>query len=340
MLALNECTRSILTDFSWGDSRFHSKRAFLKSTPEKFDTWFIGSSRVNRQVIPTVLDSIRNASNDTDHVRSFNLASDGLFAPKSYHLYRQLIEKDHFRPKTVFVELAEIDTVFKWALHSREHTFWYGFSNYWKAMKGEWLSHHNGGSKRTSLKNHTTGFLSYLSNAGMLEDMVTYTYREASGRAVDSLFLGPKGDGFRSLDLELYEPEAPFHQDFVNRNREFLVDTTGITGRKYSISRLNVDSLPINDFHLKMALDLIAFSKQKGIRLIFLIMPRAGGFTYASVLPLAARLPTENVMNLADGSVYPQFYETRYSYDLPHLNEAGARLLSLELGNKLLFPKK
>ena len=74
--------------YYYGNELFAKKLAYYNKHQENYNTVIFGSSRMYRQVIPDLLDSILIQ----DNISSFNFASQACFNPESYYLYENFIE--------------------------------------------------------------------------------------------------------------------------------------------------------------------------------------------------------------------------------------------------------
>lgn len=265
-----------------------------------YDTVFIGSSRVYRQISPAFFDSCMNNS-----THSFNFGVAGYSPQETINLLKSTILQKDPLPDLVFMEL--------------------------------WVTPNINPSKTTfSLKTKSQQIKADLykfSKLGMGPSIVTMFIDEKIRSTPSQRYLGRNNDGYYPLDLNLKDTELI---NLQTRRFNFLADAQADTNTRiysnYSISRGYKIKKDNSDLIVKLN-DLISEAAKKSVKLVFIIMPLMT-HQYEEIIPLTLELPSQNVINLADPSEFPEFYEAKFMFDNGHLNAAGARLFTEKLSIK------
>ena len=84
-----------------------AKRQYFAENADRFDTIFIGSSRVFYQVDPQQFDTEVAALGG--HAQSVNLACSGMWPPESFYFLRQILALHPARLRWVFIEIMPVN---------------------------------------------------------------------------------------------------------------------------------------------------------------------------------------------------------------------------------------
>lgn len=84
------------------------KHAHLSAHGDDYDVLFLGSSRVQFQVMPSIFDRV--AGEAGVRVKSFNAGVAGMGSPEDAYLLEQILQQPHGRLRWVFVELSRLGT--------------------------------------------------------------------------------------------------------------------------------------------------------------------------------------------------------------------------------------
>ena len=76
-------------------------------------------------------------------------------------------------------------------------------------------------------------------------------------------------------------------------------------------------------------------AQSHGCQLVYVLPPRIGESDLSMIYGVFRELPASNKIDLSDPTKYPEFYSPQYSFDIGHLNEAGAQIMSAALVEKL-----
>lgn len=296
--------------FYWGNEGLSTKMYHIEQTDFAYDTYFIGSSRIYRHIVPSLFDSL-----NTGKTHSFNLGYSATKPPETYHFLNHFLEKVPSNTKYIILELGDIEyleTANRNALRSK---YYLDVEHWWLAVVSHWQDR-----KFMYSFNYTVSYLSRLLHIGMVKSALSYDKTSGSPN-----ILGKHLDGYCRLEDEMVNED--------NNNKfmlQFKADTTSLTKRKKQIEKeYEVEyKLLENKANLKKINDLHQKAARQGIQLILVKMPRSTG-----VLPLYQNLDIDKI-DLGGPQKYPQFYTSTNSYDVGHLNGNGAQAFTRELARE------
>jgi hypothetical protein len=315
-----------LVPYTWGSDLIHKKRTYLVENKEKYNTLFIGSSRIYRQVIPQVFDD----STAELGIKSFNFGVNWLFAPESFYLLDQLEKMDDLNFRYVFVELSKIRSVDYHNLHTTRIKYWYTLSNYEFAVKAILFSNVSFLEKSFTILVHTISYADNLLNLGFVTE--AFDFRSRNKPPLNYKELGKNLDGFYPYG-ENNMTEGEEGEPVNKRHDKFLSDTTVLSRRiKYSRSQFDKfkespDMLEkYNQYYTDELNRLILNAQKKGTYLIFLISPRLDYKQYDEIIPIYHHILPGHAIEISDASRYPLLYQAKFSNDETHLNSEGAKI--------------
>lgn len=321
-----------LLPYYWGNEGWVSKLDFLKSDSEiNYDTFFVGSSRIYRQLNPIVFDSI------VPNVRSFNLGYAATFNPETYYLLDGFLNDDQFAVKNLFIELQPIIRISKVNNHTRRMKYFVS-PKIFGLLSKHFLSSPNY-SIRVKIKTIKAYFISLIENlfnVGLLKDNYNYFNRLADFQSKGEYYrLGTQKRGFLSLEkqLELYP-----NKHLKERKIEFEKDNSVAEERKMQLlSTIENDAFQkLNKSHLNYINRLLELGDKKNIKIIFVLPPKMSNSSFKQIFPIFKEIPSPNKINLADPRVFPDFYRVENSFDVGHLNDVGSNLFTKALSVKFL----
>jgi len=313
-----------LVPYTWGSDLIHKKRTYLVENKEKFNTLFIGSSRVYRQIIPTVFDD----STAELGIKSFNFGVNWLFPPESFYLLEQLEKSDDLKFRYVFVELSKIRSVDYHNLHTTRIKYWYTLSDYEFAVKAVLFSNASFLEKSFSILVHTISYIDNLLNLGYLTE--AFDFKSRNQPPLDYAELGKNYDGFYPYG-ENNSAEGEEGEPVNKRHLKFLNDTTVLSKRiRYSQSQFKkFRESPVllekyNKYYANELNRLILNAQKKGTYLVFVISPRLDYKQFDEIIPVYHHILPGHAIEISDVSRYPQLYQAKLSNDETHLNTDGA----------------
>jgi hypothetical protein len=303
----------------YGNPDYKEKHDYLTTHETEFNAIILGSSRLYRQINPQILDSLLNEFS----FKAFNLAAPATYNPETYYLYEKFLQESHSNIKYAIVELQQINEIPKNNLLTTRNYYWHNLEFLNFSISYILGSKYPELNKRSLISSYAVSFLVNIVNP--------FKYKiplEENSRSC----LGKKKDGYLPLDDQ--SSQASRHLSFKN-------DTSVLFGR-ISISKISFEhthhEASLNKVHLKKLIDLLERSKAKGITLYFIIPPKLPA--YDELLALKEALPSENVIEIADYNKYNNLYQAKYSFDVGHLNKAGASLFSEYLAQKIIQQQK
>ena len=103
----------LFVPYHFGNPWYSTKVNFLEEKEKdiSFNTFFFGSSRIYRQINPSVFDSICSSQKSLldKKIRSFNLGAPATFAPQTYYLYEKFLDsKLSGKVKYCFLEISDV----------------------------------------------------------------------------------------------------------------------------------------------------------------------------------------------------------------------------------------
>jgi hypothetical protein len=305
---------------------FHVKREYLLQNGGKFNTIFIGSSRIYRHIDPELFDKETAAFN----TKSFNMGSPALYPPESYFLYEQLLTERQLNLKYVIVELGDCQFRDVRNLQTVQVKYWYTPAYYLFSLETIIDSHYKPGVKLEGMKYITVNYIEKLFCIGLFREIVKYKDTKPA-----FIWLGEQGNGYLSF-VEQMEKKMEI-QELLKRKEIFSNNTNRIVKMKRRIARMFnkfKDKQAFNESHLKKINRLLALSEQKGVHLIFLLTPRLPVESYGELLPLYKEINDNHKIELADSSKYVEFYRPGTSFDHAHLNGEGTAIFTKRLAGE------
>jgi len=299
--------------FYWGNGGLVAKMNQLKADNFDYDTYFVGSSRVYRHIMPSLFDSLNNGA-----TRSFNLGYSGTKPPEIYHFLHHFIDQHGDNVKYIFVELGMIQALADVNRTTLRSKYYLDNEQYRTAA-----SACRSNKRYETAWNYTLSYLSRLARMGMI--VKSLTFDDTSDYMAS---IGERKDGYYGLEDEMRNAGSS-DSTFIKRLAHFYADTTSLTKRyqstlkEYKTGKSAFNPAPSN---LRQLHQLIQEAEDKNIRLIVIRSPRNPGF-----LSLYNALKTENKLDMCDPTKYPEFYDTKYSFDVGHFNTTGAKLFTRAL---------
>jgi hypothetical protein len=323
-----------LAPYYWENAGYAAKIRYLNATPEQYNTYFFGSSRMYRHIAPIEFDQIVMYP-----VKSFNLGYGTIFVPESYYLVENFIKRiGPAEQGFIFIELQVINQLPARNLHTTKVKYFLTTREYLFAIKATLQnSILTGSEKQEILINYTITYLERLTGIGLLYDLFKTVTNELinpttpGGYAVGNC-------GYLSLEEELLITDA---NTLRTRNEKFLEDTSVLELRKKQSMNLYHKNQPsnYNHIHLQRIEKLVKVAEEKGYDLIFVLPPRLGPDQYRELLPLFREIDDQHKIDLGDPERFPEFYLVENSFDIGHLNQSGAQILTRKLAeafNELL----
>ncbi|WNJ19780.1 hypothetical protein [Pontibacter sp. G13] len=310
----------------WGQTSWTQKVARLDEIDWKPNRLFLGTSITYMQVDPSTIDRVIG-----DNLGSFNLGATDAEVVEMIGFAKWIIRQPQAAGKTLMLEVRPWDPISKRPTR-QEKKYFYRPDN-WRltqSLIGQ-TAETNFWEKTRQSAYHNAGYLQSYFRAGLLRQSVKFHWIKDR---YTNRFIGAGLDGFVPLDLATLDDYAT--NVGARESHEFYhSDTTVFDALRSNGLPIREEWNPVNEAYRDELLALFTYAEMNGVRLMLLIPPRLPRAAYRDLLPLAYSFPPTRVVQLADPAEFPEFYETRYSFDQIHLNAEGAGLFSDRLGSLL-----
>lgn len=323
------------TPFYWGDYTQTTKILHYKKNATKYNALFFGGSLEFRHIHPTIVDGVLKKENI--QMSSFNMGVDG------HNIVQQLrdidgvlkIKNDNL--KYIFVSLSSEPYFFKPNRTTAKWISWHNQRSYFQAMRILFTLEDSWNIKGRYMFYYTTSCIKNLLHIGIISNLLQSFFDR---KYLDQAYLGKNKDGFFSYDDEekLLLQNYKWADEFVlESNLLYKKDKNkrdSLTNSIINSFNTLTNAIKPNKAELNILLNLINNFNKKGIDVYFILPPRART-SYTFLLPIYYALPENRRIELANPSLYPEFYDIRYGYNFHHLNLEGANLYSKKLGEEI-----
>lgn len=308
--------------FSWGNKQLNSKLSYITENKLEPNIYFLGSSVSNRQIMPTLFDSIVGAEN----LSSFNLSIDGTMPPNHFHLLENLINTDN-SIDYILMELDGFD-------HMPERHFGTTFSKYYFTPRWySWSMVNLLGSSTIDIRQKL--FMTYKYTRSMLESLFFIGMRYEAIKSIHDRnsfsyrVLKRYGDGFMYFNTKFTENELQ------SKEKSKLISNAKLAYEK--AYKKPKDQLNSNGIYKRLLKKHLQLCDEKGIKLIFILNPRHSVLISAEeLLDVKYSLPENDVIDLADPNKYNELYNEELRYDADHLNNEGAIIFTTKLAQQFI----
>lgn len=315
--------------FYWGNTGFATKMAYLKESGARYDTLLVGSSRIFRQVDPSVFDAATG-----ELTNSFNLGVSATYNPEIYFLYERLLEDDVSSDvKFVLMELQSLNRIARMNAGTRAAIYSVDLETCRFAVSTLSEVEARPARRAEAIRHYRTSFLQRFFKLQILREMLEFRF----GSPPAGLVLGPNRDGFYALELQA--------EEFPGRSRKIIARRAGLMRSPESIAHRrmraadvyrNPESWSFSRTHLRRLERIVDRSRARGIEIRFVLPPRLPASELEELLPIYERLGADLAIDLADPRAHPEFYAMENSFDLGHLNTRGAERFTRLLAARFL----
>ena len=298
----------------WGNQDYTSK--IEKFRLGKYNTAFIGSSRMLTGFSPFLFDSLMN-TNTTEHTKSFNLATPGSWASETNYLFEQFLgDTVSSQVKFVFVEFQNVMAIRPDRLNDPKSRYYQNYNN---------LQFITAYSFEEALKDYTKIPKSlYVASSHYLAAIQNY------------LNIGRFNTNSSGLDLLAHQNTD--QRGFLSLSKSWG-NRSSITRQQMEsyISNINLhyksDNSNPNTVFLSKCLSLINKSKKRGIKVIYVLPPVK---ITTEMISVFNALPEMNKVSICDPNEYPEIYKLDHWADQTHLKLSGAQILTKSLVDKTM----
>lgn len=302
--------------YHWGNPYVSSKIQFMDENNEKPDMVIFGSSRVHRQIDPSLFDSLMFVKTQKPF-SSFNLGSPATFAPQTYYLLEQFIKSDiSFRTRFIILELDEMPVMA--SRHQERTSYWVQLQHLTLVIKS-YLGRKDVKSlqKLIIIGSYIEPFVERFFGIGhfgkQIRDKEYYSIKN----------VGSKMKGFVPLDEE-DQTEGRLKKTQMNDQKKLDIRYQNAINAKY-------DPKLVDRVHLNFLKELKRKANARNIEVIFLLSPRNMN---SYIVTMGEELKKNG--KVIDLSRNPNYYDLQLSYDEGHLNAKGSTLYTNELFEKCL----
>jgi len=301
------------------------KLTWLAEHGEQYDTFYLGSSRTYRQIIPQLFDSLMTEAGQP--TRSFNLGVDGMRPPEDTYLLEQALKNRKKPLKYVFVECNAIRVPIDPEKRDTIRTvYWHDWTRTsavtsailkpdfkkknWRDRGKEWTE------RWPDLYEHSLLWLRNTTEMGRGGDWLKDRILNRKTVSLGMHDVGPLRDGFN-------EVKPPRIMEGV----ELATYETDLAEMLEKPPRV-VHAEPASQRELLYKKQLI---EKHGGRMVLVIPPMTQSRCF---------LPEDNataplVLNFADPAKYPELFEARHRLDSGHVNTLGAELFTRQIVNQM-----
>lgn len=312
----------------WGNDIIQDKLDYLDAMDElPFDSYFIGSSRVNHQIDCAIFDKITES-------HSFNLGCPALSGFETMRLAHLLVDQQYneeSKVKNIFIGMPLLDFNKGKNINTTRGSYFYDSAAFITSVK-------NLASKDITFKRKLEKISFQFSIA------LKNTFKLGSfADLVGSFFQGDTKQKFKRFERSRgYIPLVVGEENSsgLQRRTDFLKDTTILRVRlneakMYVAKRKNLDEK--NEFLFKEITALINKAKNKGINVYVVLFPKSNGVIYKKAMNVFAELDPAHTINLAKPGKYKDFYFSKFSYDKAHLNKRGSEKMTRALADEFML---
>lgn len=303
----------------------------------EYDVLFLGSSRVNFQIMPAVFDRI--AREQGLPVRSFNAGIAAMRPPEDDYYLEQILRTPHRRLRWVFLEMmplrAEPDRMLA---GTRRFTYWRDVERTKLMMRcslqecaeacrdrdphrGWWPEKIQECARSVEVLLNNLGlFGESLSNFGRGEELLMRRFGQTKPWKEDALEQGTKWDGWAvPIILKSIAGNEEHLATYQRAYAEFLKATPRFD--------------PGDDLSFEALRVKIARLTAAGITPILIIPPAV---SYKPYLPAQLAGQSFHILDFSDPREYPELFTIEHRLDGSHLNAAGAEIFTDALTRKFL----
>ena len=300
----------------------HAKMMHFSAHPDDYDALFLGTSRINFQVIPAMFDPLAQAAGVP--VKSFNAGVAGMRPPEDSYFFDQLLAARPQRLRWVFIELVHIRPRFNEELRGTMRAqYWHDAPRLWLMWKR--ITYLKPTKKRRSLERtwndlreplaefpeHLRLFLREMSNLGRGDFLADQLLRKRPDwRRMLPHYLGDDLAGWRETGRGEDMP-AEIREKFEKERAERLAEPAA-----HDLAE------PISQGALEA---MIAKVERLGATPVLIVPPTTGKKTF---YPQPERARKTIVLDFNDPVRFPELYENRHRLDTDHLNTAGAEVFT------------
>lgn len=300
----------------------HAKLMHFRAHRNDYDTLFLGTSRINFQIIPESFDQLTRAAGTP--TKSFNAGVPGMRPPEDSYFFDQLIAAQPQRLRWVFVELINIRPRFNEELHGTMRAqYWHDWPRLWLMWRR--ITYLKPTQKKRTIERvwselreplaefpeHLGLFVREMSNLGRGEFLARQLLHErADWRLTLTEHLGADLAGWKPTGRG--EDMPPEIQAKYEKERAERLVEPALHDLADAVSQEALEAI-------------IAKIERLGATPVLIVPPMTGKKTF---YPRPERAQKTIVLDFNDPVRFPELYENRHRLDWDHLNTAGAEVFT------------
>ncbi len=309
-----------------------AKREHFLANANRYDTLFIGSSRINHQVIPPMFDELTaRAGRPT---KTFNAGVAGMRPPEDSYFFDQLLAAKPRNLRWVFIELSDIQPRINNRLRGTMRAqYWHDAPRLWLIWKR--LSNAKEGRRRNlralwrdwskamaDFPEHLDLFVKEMSNLGKGDFLAAQLLARGGDPFGLPYYLGPDLSGWRPSGRG--EELSPVERAIFDKELADRLAKPAVRDHSDDVSQQALETM-------------IAKVERLGAQPVLLLTPQAGK---RSFFPRPERAARTIVIDFNDPVRCPELFEHRHRLDSDHLNSAGAEVFTRMLAEHWLAAVK
>lgn len=307
--------------FYWGDTVLNAKMEFLEDKRAEYNVFFMGSSRIYRQIIPQIFD--KNCK-----TKSFNLGSPATGNPELHYLTDNFVNHRAEKPTYLFLDYVSIVRItdINWGTtKAKYHLNFFGLKLFFQDLLDKPFTQKYD-YYLNNIKNYLRSFAEKSLKIGYRKDLIKFFTKED----YNYLSLVNNQQGYLSFEYELANSTKHRKKTLMARHNRFLKgkkrNLVNINERAKVYSRdLQIANLgTLYHTHLKEIQQLIEKAKHNNYHIIITCIPPGTPFLKAIV----NNLPEDHKLDLFDPEKYQDLFKEEVHFDDGHLNEEGAYKLT------------
>lgn len=313
-----------------------AKRIYFTRAERPFDTVFLGTSRVYREIAPERFEQRLQAQGIS--CRAFNFGVSGMRALESRSVLRELLNEDKNHDlKWVFIETQPI----LWELSdsnllNERMTRWHDTETLLDLAE-LYLSDPelDRRAKARAIGRRALAFSYRMSNLGIGSNAIQRWIEP--GTSFEDRYeseMGPRGDGFYPLDIYLQTPTAKVSQPYVKRNEYYRESPKRFDGWvRQQTERLAAADTP-SPVMLDLLADLSSMVKSHGATPIFFVGPAL--YPRHDLRVAEEQGVIEHLFRFHEPTEEPELHRFEVRFDGGHLNHEGALLLTDRIADRFI----
>lgn len=300
-----------------------------------YDVLFIGSSRVQFQVMPAIFDRV--AGETGVGVKSFNAGVAGMGSPEDAYLLEQILQRPHGRLRWVFVELSRLGTGLDRAATVR-FTYWHDTARLCLIARRLWGQASEAQTRleqrhsatfgaryaiwsemADKLAGHTHHWLLRAINLGDGTPLLDSWFRTSSRRRDAGRNLGDSGDGWVTAGRDHQQMTAEAQAKYAQSYAERLAKPAG-KERGDEVSQAALE-------------EMLSTITRAGAVPVLLIPPTTFEQNF---FPTEKREQELTILDFSDVRQNTELFAPERRIDVDHVNTSGAELFSAALARRFV----